>query len=152
MTNGERLNQMPQEEYNLEMSMYENCTVKPYIDYEKWLSMDSLEYPIIGIDAILHQENGIDVECRLVEFCKTQMAPYVRLVVNQPGLHCFKSILVPQEKVTVINLPESINNHKLTDEELNELKAGKKVTFNDGEKDCTVIIDLLSGSYRIDVQ
>ena len=107
MTNKERLNSLSDEEYRMEMTTYNNCTVKNYVDYEGWLNSSEEEYPIIGEDAILHEDNGNDVKCKLVGSDKKMKADYARLVVNVPGLHNFKSILVPMDKVTVLSQASS---------------------------------------------
>ena len=100
MPNRERLNNLSDADYALEMQMFSNCTVKQYVDYEGWLKSENEEYPIIGKDAVFHDTNE-DVECKLVERINKTQALYVRLVVDVPGLHCFKTITVPAELVDV---------------------------------------------------
>lgn len=103
LTNRERLRLLTNEEYATEIATYDTCTVKPFVDYEKWLNSTSDEYPIVGTPAVLKEDNGQRVECTLVnQKEQTNGTIYGKLVVKLPGLHNFKTIFVPMEKVEIL--------------------------------------------------
>ena len=103
LTNKERLRLLTDDQYATEMRTYDTCTVKPFVDYEKWLESTSDEYPIVGAPAVLKEDNGQRVECTLVnQKAQTDGTVYGRLVVKLPGLHNFKTIFVPMDKVEVL--------------------------------------------------
>lgn len=101
MTNRERLNALNNEDYELEMQMFANCTVRKYVDYQGWLDSDEEEYPIIGRDAIF-QDTDRKVECKCVGETSMMQAPYATLIIKEPGLHVFKMIKTPMSNVTLV--------------------------------------------------
>ncbi len=102
MTNRERLNGLSNEDYANEFNTYANCTVKPWVDFEKWLNSSSEEYPIIGEDAVLNGNGYDNVECKVVEHMKKFGADYVRVVVHKKELHDFQSLSVPADQVKIL--------------------------------------------------